>query len=296
MNMFALYAMGPVLERMWGPARFLGLYIVSGLGGSGLAMVLSPASGLVGASGALCGILASMAAWVLLNRPYLPATLASDWMRRIMSNVILIVLISVMPGVSAAGHFGGAAAGLIAAVPLTYSRFGLGVQRWLGLLGFLAVPVVTLLLTYQGVMPATEAGRAHARYWPQLLEAEHVSTQAWEKVLRPLQDKANRGEPITAQEVENTFQAVAHAQGVLSEVGGNLERAPAYDDKRVNQALEFARAYVQAWQELFACVPQVLDAQGNWNRREADRLPLLVRRKDREVQHLNDSVLASGGQ
>ena len=33
-NMIALYSVGPVLERMIGHWRFLGLYVISGLGGS----------------------------------------------------------------------------------------------------------------------------------------------------------------------------------------------------------------------------------------------------------------------
>ena len=63
-----------------------------------------------------------MAVWVVLNRPYLPPAVASDWLRRIMLNIVLIVVISLLPGVSAAGHFGGGLTGLIVAVPLTFHR------------------------------------------------------------------------------------------------------------------------------------------------------------------------------
>src|SRR5205823_10505144 len=33
-NMYSLYAIGPLLERLWGSGRFLALYLIAGLGGS----------------------------------------------------------------------------------------------------------------------------------------------------------------------------------------------------------------------------------------------------------------------
>src|SRR5262249_12023081 len=89
MNMYVLYALGPTMETMFGAWRYLILYLVSGLGG-GVAVVLGD-SGAVGASGALCGLLAGMGVWVLLNRPYLPAQGVSAFFRSLMINVMLIV-------------------------------------------------------------------------------------------------------------------------------------------------------------------------------------------------------------
>ena len=67
-NMIALYSVGPVLERMIGHWRFLGLYVISGLGGSlGLMVWAAVAPGGIGwqmaaygASGALFGLFASL--------------------------------------------------------------------------------------------------------------------------------------------------------------------------------------------------------------------------------------------
>ena len=48
-NMIALYSVGPVLERMIGHWRFLGLYVISGLGGSlGLMVWAAVAPGGIG--------------------------------------------------------------------------------------------------------------------------------------------------------------------------------------------------------------------------------------------------------
>src|SRR5205823_6228758 len=65
-NMFALYNVGPILERLWGSARFLMLYLISGVCGSSV-MVLANlhelGGGGAGASGALWGVLGSFGAW-----------------------------------------------------------------------------------------------------------------------------------------------------------------------------------------------------------------------------------------
>src|SRR5437868_2695483 len=56
-NMFFLYWIGTPVEQYLGRARFLLVYFVSGLAGSAGALVLSPNSVTVGASGAIFGIL-----------------------------------------------------------------------------------------------------------------------------------------------------------------------------------------------------------------------------------------------
>ena len=56
-NMFALWVIGPPLERALGRSRFLALYILSALGGGVLVYLLSPLnSATAGASGAIFGL------------------------------------------------------------------------------------------------------------------------------------------------------------------------------------------------------------------------------------------------
>src|SRR5438552_5465580 len=59
MNMLALWWLGAPVEMVLGRARFLALYLVSGLAGSAGALIASPHAVTVGASGALFGLLAS---------------------------------------------------------------------------------------------------------------------------------------------------------------------------------------------------------------------------------------------
>jgi len=56
-NMYALWLFGPELERMYGRARFLALYLISAFGGGALAyLIANPGVQLAGASGAVFGL------------------------------------------------------------------------------------------------------------------------------------------------------------------------------------------------------------------------------------------------
>ncbi len=61
-NMYALWMFGNVLERVWGPKKFLIFYLVCGLA-AGVAQMLTmqPPGSAVGASGAVMGLLAAFA-------------------------------------------------------------------------------------------------------------------------------------------------------------------------------------------------------------------------------------------
>jgi membrane associated rhomboid family serine protease len=56
LNMWALWVLGRPLEAMFGPWRFLGVYLVCGLGGNVAAYVFSPGVAAAGASTAIFGL------------------------------------------------------------------------------------------------------------------------------------------------------------------------------------------------------------------------------------------------
>jgi rhomboid-like protein len=60
-NMYALWIFGSVLERTWGPKRFLIFYFVCGLAAGLTEMFLVPIGFAIGASGAVMGLLAGFA-------------------------------------------------------------------------------------------------------------------------------------------------------------------------------------------------------------------------------------------
>ena len=60
-NMYALWIFGSVLERMWGPKKFLIFYLVCGLAAGLTQMFFVTNAPAIGASGAIMGLLAAVA-------------------------------------------------------------------------------------------------------------------------------------------------------------------------------------------------------------------------------------------
>jgi membrane associated rhomboid family serine protease len=108
LNMVVLYILGPGLERVLGRVAFASLYL-AGLTASALgALLLSPASLTVGASGA---IFALMGATIAGQR----AAGIDPWRSGIIGWVAINLVFSlVVPGISIGGHLGGLVGGLVA--------------------------------------------------------------------------------------------------------------------------------------------------------------------------------------
>lgn len=112
-NMWALYVLGPPLEKHWGPWRFTALYGVSALGGSVVVYLLSnPLSPTIGASGAVYGLFGAM----LLAARRL--NLDTRWLIGLI--VINLVMTFTIPGISWQGHIGGLITGLAVGAAFVY--------------------------------------------------------------------------------------------------------------------------------------------------------------------------------
>ena len=110
-NMYLLYILGTLLEPAIGRGRFLVLYFTSLLGGSLGALLLSPDSVTVGASGAVFGL---MGGFIVIMRARGGDVMGSG----IPFLIGLNLLLSLRPGISIGGHIGGLIAGVIVAYVL----------------------------------------------------------------------------------------------------------------------------------------------------------------------------------
>ena len=118
-NLYALYVLGPPLEASIGGVRFAVCYLVAGLGSSAGVLALwrlgwTRADLLVGASGAVMGIVGAWAGF-LLQHHHLPMV------RRRLLNIAAIVVMQtafdyLTPQVSMAAHLCGVASGLVIAL------------------------------------------------------------------------------------------------------------------------------------------------------------------------------------
>ena len=111
-NMFALFILGSLLEPVVGRLRFALIYAVSLLCGSFGALLLEPNAPVVGASGAIFGILAA-AIVVLRARGISPMQSGLGfWL------LLNLLFTFTTHGISIGGHLGGLAGGALAAIVL----------------------------------------------------------------------------------------------------------------------------------------------------------------------------------
>lgn len=143
LNMLALWALGRSLEPLLGRWRFLALYLLSAVGGSVLTALLAPTTWVVGASGAVWGLLGAM---FVIGR-HIGANVTA-----IAVLLGLNLLITFLPGSGIAwqAHIGGGLVGALVGFIFARTR-AIRQQRtqvWLlvavavGLVALLAVPLL----------------------------------------------------------------------------------------------------------------------------------------------------------
>jgi membrane associated rhomboid family serine protease len=147
-NMLALWWIGAPVEQYLGRMRFIGLYLVAGLAGSAGALVASPLEPVVGASGAIFGILGAM--------------LILEWQAtgRLGGNALTLIVINLVIGfayngaggnISIGGHVGGLIGGILAT--LAFARWGKGHAAYgrlgaAGLAGLVFVALASVAVAY----------------------------------------------------------------------------------------------------------------------------------------------------
>jgi rhomboid protease GluP len=282
MNMACLYFAGRFIEQMWGHVRYLVIYLVAILGGSVL-VAAHPVELTAGASGGVCGILAAEAVWFLFNRRYLPRALLRQARTNFIINFVLLVFISSFANVSGWGHFGGAAAGALAALLMHLQRFGPPVWRWLALTGF--VP-----LAWYGQY-AIEYARATNEKWQQLEDQHFVKrhfpsvNKAMKKAREAYFDKI---EPVLEMhpqrrdpaKVEAVLSLLAEQQRELTALADRLARAGPYHSEEAEEARDIGQQFVRAGVDLFKLTERVLREGDEDTSKDRDAL----REQERQVE------------
>jgi rhomboid protease GluP len=111
-NSYAIYVIGPQIERFFGTARFLCIYILSGAYGVLASFALSPNLS-AGASGAIFGLIGAQAAFFYRYRK------AFGWRgQRQFQNTLSVIVFNLIMTFTAAGidiwgHIGGLLAGVV---------------------------------------------------------------------------------------------------------------------------------------------------------------------------------------
>jgi membrane associated rhomboid family serine protease len=153
-NMYALYIVGPIVEAIYGRARFLGIYVIAGIAASAASYLLVPQNA-VGASGAIFGLFGILFVVLRIHKPMLGRA-AGNLARQI--GFLIVFNLALGFGLMGAGvpidnmaHLGGLIAG-----------------AWLGLL--LAPQARTLASSF--VVPGAASGESSAP--PPVLQAAGI--------------------------------------------------------------------------------------------------------------------------
>jgi len=157
LNNYALWIIGQEIELLYGSARFVVLYLLTGLAGSLASYAFNPGAQSAGASGAIFGLFGVMATFAFRYRRELPQRLANDIRRRILPVIAINLIFGFMMSiVDNAAHVGGLVAGVVLALIVPYKRPGEGGTSliWRALqvacLGVVLVSFVAAFRSYDG--------------------------------------------------------------------------------------------------------------------------------------------------
>ncbi len=150
LNMFALYVVGRDAELVLGRLRYLGVYLVSLLGGCAAVMVFAQHSATAGASGAVYGLFGAIT--VILIR-----------LRQNPNQMLILIGINIfislsLPGISLWGHLGGLTAGTLATLGVLFLPAWLRVKtkESAGVVGWVAITVLAVVaVSVTGVAAAS---------------------------------------------------------------------------------------------------------------------------------------------
>ena len=113
LNMYSLYIIGKEVEGLFGKAKYLVIYVLSGICGSILSMAFAHNTVSAGASGAIFGLLGALLYIGYYYRTYLGTAIRTSVLPVIVLNLIIGFL---SPGIDNAAHIGGLVAGVLTAM------------------------------------------------------------------------------------------------------------------------------------------------------------------------------------
>jgi rhomboid protease GluP len=109
MNMYSLFAIGPLVEKYYGRLRYILIYILSGIFASLASFILSPYMS-VGASGAIFGVLGA----TLVMAYKLRERIGKSFLKNVMIVVVVNLIFSFsIPNIDVYAHLGGLVSGVI---------------------------------------------------------------------------------------------------------------------------------------------------------------------------------------
>ena len=108
-NTYVLLQLGPIVEELYGTERFWIIYLLSGISGNLVSQLVSSHTNVIGASGAICGLIGLLLAYGMRRG----GSGGEQIKRGMMRYAVYILIFSLLPGISLLSHAGGFAGGLL---------------------------------------------------------------------------------------------------------------------------------------------------------------------------------------
>jgi rhomboid protease GluP len=108
-NSYVLLQLGPLVEESYGTKKFWLIYLCSGIAGNLASQFLEPRDPVVGASGAIVGMIGLLLAYGIRRGGVIGGNIRSGMLRY----AIYILVFSLLPGISLLSHAGGFAGGFL---------------------------------------------------------------------------------------------------------------------------------------------------------------------------------------
>ena len=120
LNMWSLLVVGPLVERLYGNLAFAVIYLASGVAGAIASFASFPARVGVGASGAICGVLGALVAFLIVHRRSIPKSILRSFRGSLLTVVLCMALMGYfIPNIDHAAHLGGFVAGMVSGMLLS---------------------------------------------------------------------------------------------------------------------------------------------------------------------------------
>ncbi len=152
LNSYALWIVGQQVERLYGSARFVTLYVVMGISGVAGSYLFSPSALSAGASGAIFGLFGVLLTFGIRHRHSVPQFLS----RAIRVGILPVIGINLIIGflipiIDNAAHIGGLLAGMTLAAVVGFETPGSRTPRIYKMAGIIAIGSVLLSFYQAGV-------------------------------------------------------------------------------------------------------------------------------------------------
>lgn len=108
-NMYSLYAMGPIVEKLYGKTKYIILYFTAGICSSIFSYIFSTSIS-IGASGAIFGLLGAVLVFAIKSK----GKTGSAFIKNILSVIFVNIFIGMtLPNIDNFGHIGGLLGGIL---------------------------------------------------------------------------------------------------------------------------------------------------------------------------------------